>query len=265
MRVLKFPKGLPCGVILLASLYATAQADITTGLVGWWKLDEGAGTTASDSSGNAHNGTLTSGATWATGKIGLFAVNLDGLSGALDTGSSTIVNNSINITIALWINLASPAYFGGIAVKSAAFDGGAAKYALTLYGGSQTSLAWIVNGDAVTSVVALPLGTWACLVASSSATERTISIDGTRETFAPATQPASSGSVWVFGAWDSTGVLAPLPAQIDEVRIFNRALSSGDSTEFCAYPSAAVIKHRISQSSQLVPWDHGSRLANSHR
>src|SRR3989338_5094729 len=43
------------------------HADITTGLVSHWKLDETMGTTATDSAGT-NNGTIT-GATFTTGKI----------------------------------------------------------------------------------------------------------------------------------------------------------------------------------------------------
>jgi N-acetylneuraminic acid mutarotase len=48
------------------------------GLVGWWKFDEGSGTVAYDSSGNGHDGNLTNGPTWTTGKIG-GALSFDGV------------------------------------------------------------------------------------------------------------------------------------------------------------------------------------------
>jgi len=38
--------------------------------VGWWKLDDGAGTTAVDSSGNGYDGTVGGDAAWVTGKYG---------------------------------------------------------------------------------------------------------------------------------------------------------------------------------------------------
>jgi hypothetical protein len=68
--------------ILLNSLFiggfaATVHADITTGLVGHWKFDEGSGTTAGDSAGS-NTGTLTNGPTWTTGKIGSGALSFDG-------------------------------------------------------------------------------------------------------------------------------------------------------------------------------------------
>jgi hypothetical protein len=69
-------KGRLLAFILLASsaLPLTARADITTGLVGWWKMDEGTSTIAHDFSGKGNNGTLmTTGSIlpqWVTGKIG---------------------------------------------------------------------------------------------------------------------------------------------------------------------------------------------------
>lgn len=54
--------------ILLSPAMVSAQ-DITTGLVGHWKFDEGSGTKAADSSGSNNTGTLTNGPTWTAGKI----------------------------------------------------------------------------------------------------------------------------------------------------------------------------------------------------
>jgi hypothetical protein len=48
----------------------TAAANVTNGLVGWWKFDEGSGTNASDASGNGNVGTLQNGPTWTVGKLG---------------------------------------------------------------------------------------------------------------------------------------------------------------------------------------------------
>ena len=49
--------------------FSQTNADITTGLVSHYKLDEASGTTAVDSTG-ANNGTLTNNPAWTTGKIG---------------------------------------------------------------------------------------------------------------------------------------------------------------------------------------------------
>ena len=42
----------------------------TNGLVAYWAMDDGSGTTASDSSGLGNNGVVNGGATWTTGKVG---------------------------------------------------------------------------------------------------------------------------------------------------------------------------------------------------
>jgi len=73
---------------LLSSLFPQTQAqtaDITTGLVGHWTFNEGAGTTASDSSGNNNTGTLINGPIWTTGKIGQ-ALDFDGVNDYVDLG-----------------------------------------------------------------------------------------------------------------------------------------------------------------------------------
>jgi len=55
-------------VVLVLSLVLTSGA--WAELVGWWRLDDGAGTTAVDSSGAGNDGTFTGEPQWTTGKVG---------------------------------------------------------------------------------------------------------------------------------------------------------------------------------------------------
>ncbi len=57
---------LSAGEIDYSYTYRTPQS--RAGLVAWWKLDEGAGTSATDYSGNSNTGTITNG-TWTQGAI----------------------------------------------------------------------------------------------------------------------------------------------------------------------------------------------------
>ena len=52
--------------VVVLALAGRASAD----LVGYWKLDEGSGTTASDSSGNGNDGQLVGSPAWPTGVFG---------------------------------------------------------------------------------------------------------------------------------------------------------------------------------------------------
>lgn len=85
----------------------------TAGLVGYWPLENGSGTTASDASGNANNLTLTNmeAGDWVAGKTGSYALDMDGTneyatvadpaSGILDDFSGVSGNL---FTIAGWFN-----------------------------------------------------------------------------------------------------------------------------------------------------------------
>ncbi len=76
--------GTLCALIQVTSALAF-DADKDSSLVGWWKLDDGSGTTAKDSSGQGHNGTLTNGPIWTTGHAGS-GLQFDGVDDFVDTG-----------------------------------------------------------------------------------------------------------------------------------------------------------------------------------
>ena len=78
---------------------ASAQ---TVGLVASYSFDEGAGTTAADSSGNNNTGTLVNGPTWATGKIGQ-AVGLDGVNDYISVPNLGSKISNAGGSIVAWI------------------------------------------------------------------------------------------------------------------------------------------------------------------
>jgi len=89
-----------------ASAYLQTNADTTWGLVGHWKLDETSGTTAADSSGNGHNGTLVNmdpATDWVTGQIGN-ALALDGTDDHVTLPIGSVIGSLTNCTIATWVN-----------------------------------------------------------------------------------------------------------------------------------------------------------------
>jgi hypothetical protein len=76
---------------------AAFPAELTT----WLKADETSGTTAADSSGNGHHGTLINGPTWTAGKIGN-AVSLDGVNDYVSLPPD-IVSGLSDFTVATWV------------------------------------------------------------------------------------------------------------------------------------------------------------------
>jgi len=95
--------------VLVLCLFLTNVADAADpNLVGWWRFDEGRGTTALDRSGYDNHGTLVGNPRWVTGYRG-GALALDG-SNWVDCGNPPQLQITTAITIACWIN---PAALGG--------------------------------------------------------------------------------------------------------------------------------------------------------
>jgi hypothetical protein len=86
--------------VFILGLFPTTAAQAE--LMGWWKLDEGSGTTAYDSSGNGRDGTLNGDPQWVDGWLG-GALDFDG-DDHVDTGYTDDLENW---TIAAWVK--SPA------------------------------------------------------------------------------------------------------------------------------------------------------------
>ncbi len=86
-----------------AKLQATQNSKLTNGLVGLWSFDgpDISGTTAYDRSGNANNGTLTNGPTVAIGKMGQ-AVNLDGSNDYINTSATGLDFSTGDFSISFW-------------------------------------------------------------------------------------------------------------------------------------------------------------------
>jgi hypothetical protein len=103
--------------LILTSAGNAADPD----LVGWWRFDETSGTTAHDASGNGNDGTLQGDPTWVTGKID-GALALDGNGDYVDIGSVGI--SGINPrTIAGWARASTTTIPGWTTVFGFAPDG----------------------------------------------------------------------------------------------------------------------------------------------
>src|SRR3989338_9026057 len=72
------------------------------GLVGYWSMNEGTGTVAGDGSGNGNRGILTGGPTWVDGKRGK-AINFDGGDDYVNAGSAGNFERTNSFTVSLWI------------------------------------------------------------------------------------------------------------------------------------------------------------------
>lgn len=85
-----------------------ANQDVTTGLVSYWKFDEGSGTSAADSSGNGNTGTLTNGPTWSSNTPSGtgYSLSFDGVNDYVDVGnlSNLSLGGANKVSLSLWGN-----------------------------------------------------------------------------------------------------------------------------------------------------------------
>jgi hypothetical protein len=95
-------------LIYLVSVVLVLSVVLSTGawanLVGWWRLDDGSGTTAIDSSGNGNDGTLNGDPKWVSGKVA-GALEMDGGDYVEVPGASEI--NPESITLMSWVNFST--------------------------------------------------------------------------------------------------------------------------------------------------------------
>jgi len=88
-------------VLVLGLVLTSAAKAADPDLVGYWKFDEGSGTTAYDSSGNGNDGTLNGGAQWVAGQLG-GAIQFNGSNSSVT--APHIPLNSRSFTITMWVN-----------------------------------------------------------------------------------------------------------------------------------------------------------------
>ncbi len=118
-------------VLVLGLTTTVADADIIDGLVGYWPLNEGGGTTTSDLSGNGNDGTLNLPG-WDSGKFG-GALNFDGVDDYVDCGNSSILDfGTGDFTISAWIKTTDPA--GETIFAKGGDDSGGIRYRMYVSG-----------------------------------------------------------------------------------------------------------------------------------
>jgi hypothetical protein len=87
-------------LVLSLALMSTARAE----LIGWWRFDEGSGTTAYDFSGYGNDGTLRNGAEWGIGYLSNSSVQLDGADDFVEVPHADILTVDNEASVMAWIN-----------------------------------------------------------------------------------------------------------------------------------------------------------------
>lgn len=248
-------------------------------MVGYWKMDEGTGTLAKDSSGNGNNGTLTNMATapststsgWSNfGKFNK-ALNFDGSNDYISVANSSSLNLTGTMAFSAWVYataIPSGSSYAFIGKKS---DGSNHQYALLLDGPDCSSTSkftfviWVGGiPKAVCATNTTPqANTWYYVVGTYDGSYLRIYINGKLDNTIAQTGSIGTGT----GTFKIGTNISDLywPGKIDEVKIYGSALTAEEiktdynrsaSQQFGSTgTSAAGVNDNSSERSYCPPGD----------
>jgi chitodextrinase len=217
----------------------TAATTATTELVAAYSFNAGTGTSLADSSGSGNAGTI-SGASWTTsGKYG-GALTFDGVNDWVTVTGSPSLRPTSKMTVEAWIR---PTALGGIwrtvLVKERA---GNLDYALYAHDGGPgpSGHANVNNLDRYAPASPIAVNAWTHLATTYDGASLKLYVNGALKTtmalsgpIASSTNPLRIGGNAVWGEW--------FKGQIDDVRVYNRALSVAEITSDLKTPVAAPV------------------------
>lgn len=227
------------GKIGLAALSATAlmalaPASAPAGMVGHWKLDEGSGTTAADSSGLGNLGAVRGGSLWGPGQFGS-SLALDG-SGHVAVAAASSLDPAA-VTVTAWVKrTGSPGAFKYIVAKGAT---GCVAASFGLYSGPDGGAGFYVSDNGGFNFTRSPLagkevwdGSWHHLAGTFDGAAVRLYVDGAEVAAGtPRTEGIDyatlSGRDLFIGHYDGCGGL-DLDGSVDDVRVYDRAMSASE-------------------------------------
>ncbi len=261
------PRWVRFGSLLMLALVfgslGSRPGSAASGQIAAYALDAGSGSVAADSSGNGLNGTL-HGATWTTGKYGK-GLSFNGNGNYVDLGNPSALQLTSSSTWSAWVYATGdPADDGQIIAKSndskgwqlkTSPDTGAHRFAVDLGASVQRN-----------SNIIRQLNTWYHVAGVYNATARTLDIyvngvldDGILTGTVPASNPNASVSAAIGRRTGGSGYY--FQGVIDEVRVYNRALSQAEIQSDMNAPvgnpvvdtTAPVVALTAPTAGQLLP------------
>jgi len=213
-------------------------APFTHGLIGHWAFDDGSGTTASDSSGYGNNGTVSTGLSsvqWVSGKKG-GAIDFDGVDDYVDCGNDVLFDSSRPLTVSFWAKLHSygVAYPLPLILKTEQSTGFNFFYSTRpSYGGFNFgSSSNFVRLRTAGNIGSSFTGVWKHFVMVYDGTDRTANasyklyLGGIKQSLVNSS--AFSATPLINNITTSVSPTCPFYGLIDDVRIYNRALSAAE-------------------------------------
>jgi hypothetical protein len=197
------------------------------GLVGYWSFDEGSGNIARDYSGNGNNGTLynfnfTATSGWVDGKVGK-ALSFDGVDDYVTIGKNDSIFPNTFLSWIVWIK---PNYYSlnGVILWDDDTQAGGDR-GIELKNSGRIGAGDVFN-DLSNSII--NLNQWYFIVYTSNSSNRIIYINGNLDKTFSGSLPDHTNRSFLSVGSGHNGYRGYFNGLIDEVRVYNRALSDSE-------------------------------------
>jgi hypothetical protein len=235
-----------------ASFGASSQSWMSNGLVGYWKFDESATTTgAIDMSGNGNTGTYYGDASTTAGKYGNGGV-FDGDDYIQLSTGELIAQNTISFTA--WVKASSTT--GTLYVQND--DAGFVSHHMRITSGYLQYDNWYPDNGWIQGQSQLPQNEWAHVSIVRNGNMVTFYINGEYDGEGIGEQRESAQFVerTLLGArLYSSAVQEGFSGQIDEVRIYNRALSPSEVKKLYEWAPGPVAHWKFDEMEGTTAYD----------
>jgi len=221
--------------VLVFGFPASASAD----LVGHWKLDDGLGTTAVDATGNGHDGTLMGNPQWVEGYLD-GGLQFSGSPDKVDIPYSADLNPENEYSVSVWVNL-DPAGSNYRSPVTSRDDGPQAGYIIYCTP-ANTWQFWTGSAAGGWNQAGSPdveLGQWTHVAISYLGGAKKLYINGELAGESNDTMALNTAQVLRIGAGATEGNGNYFfQGTIDDVRVYNHALTEAELAELSARPRA---------------------------
>jgi hypothetical protein len=233
-------------LIVTIIIFGLACSAANAAQVAHWAFDEGQGTIAHDSA-NGYNGTI-HGASWTTGILG-GALSFDGLNDFVTIPDSDSLDLTSQATLAAWIKTNSTATVQGI-VGRWNYEGFTNKRSILLdaRGDLNDKFRFWVSTDGTASTITHAASNvqfltdkWYHLACTYDGNTMRIYINGEEDnSVSKSGDIFVNDSLWYIGAFNYAND-AHFNGLIDDVRIYNHALSPGEIQQLIPEPATMLL------------------------
>ncbi|MEK7542877.1 MAG: LamG-like jellyroll fold domain-containing protein [Patescibacteria group bacterium] len=214
--------------------------DVTNGLVGEWKFDEvqtSTSTTTYDATGNNNHGTLSGGPTRASSTCKIAnCLSFDGINDYVTIGDINNLDASTAFTVSAWVNRQGDSVSGGAGTIAGKWNtAGASGWFIEVMDSGDANpnaFRFFVSGVSDTSLYATTTfsnSTWYNISAVYDGSNKYIYINGVATSELTTGTPTTTNDPFQIGfntgSGDGNNYMNGL---IDDVRVYNRALSADD-------------------------------------